>query len=178
MIEEQEPKKLENKNILCYNCGRIIDASDIEERSVFKCKQCYSTLVKSDFFRVNRDKFSKRRNKMILLGLSVATFPMPLILAYVTTKPVEIIIFYVILNTLILLSVNYFSRRASDIIFGIIFAEMGIFANITRLIFINFSQPQFADKIPELRFQVYFFLVASVVLMIMGINRRRKFILR
>ncbi|MBC7474089.1 MAG: hypothetical protein H7263_07330 [Candidatus Sericytochromatia bacterium] len=178
MSQDQNLNKVEKDKIICYNCNRTIDVKDISEASFFKCRQCYVTLIKSDFFRVSKNGIAKRRNKMITLGLVLGLFPMPVILAYVSTKPVEIVIFYFILNILMIFSINYFSKKAADILFGIIFAEVGIFANITRLIFINFSLPKYADKIPELRFQIYFFLAMSVFMTAMGISRRRKFVLK
>ena len=61
MQEESELNRevsTDKKNIICYNCERIIDVADIEENMLFKCKQCYSTLIKNDYFRVLRNQFS------------------------------------------------------------------------------------------------------------------------
>lgn len=170
-----ENKDLTNK-IICYNCDRIIDVSDIEIGTIFKCKQCYSTLIKTEYFKTSRKDIMLKRNKVLTYGIALGVLPMPIMMYFLTTKPVEIFIFYIVLDILMVYSIRYFSLRANDILFAIAIAELGIFANISRIILQNFTIPKYMDKINDLSFQTYFLLILSVVLIIFGLRRRKRLI--
>lgn len=170
-----EGEDLTNK-IICYNCDRFIDVSDIEIGTIFKCKQCYTTLIKTDYFKSPRKNLMKSRNKVLTYGIALGILPMPLLMYFITVKPVEIVIFYIVLDLIMVLSVRYFSLRANDILFPILIGELGIFANITQLVLKNFTIPRFADKVNDMSFQVYFLLILSVILMTLGLLRRKRLI--
>jgi uncharacterized paraquat-inducible protein A len=172
---KEKDDNLTNK-IICYNCDRLIDVSDIEIGTIFKCKQCYSTLIKTDYFKTSRKNIMTRRNKVLTYGIALGVLPMPLMMYFITTKPVEIVIFYLIIDILMVYSIKYFSKIANDILFAIAIAELGIFANITRIILQNFTIPKYLDKVNDLSFQTYFLLIFSVILMILGLRRRKRLI--
>ncbi len=166
------------KKIICYNCQREIDASDLSEGTFFKCKRCFSTLVVADYFRILRERMVRNRDKWGLIGLIISLFPMIILMAIITTYPVLIVVFYLILSSAIILSLAYFKKTAADILFGIVFAEIGVYANITRIILNYYSLPKFAERAPSLGLQVYFFLIAGCFLILFGIRRRRYFVLK
>lgn len=170
-----QDKELTNK-ILCYNCDRKIDVSDIEIGTIFKCKQCYTTLIKTDYFKTPRKNLVKKRNKILIYGVALGVLPMPLIMAYITTRPVEIVSFYLFIDIIILLSIKYFSLRANDIIFGIVLAELGIFANITRIILNEFILPKYASEVNDMSFQIYLFFSLAILFIFLGLSRRKRFI--
>ena len=172
---QKNESNLTNK-IICYNCDRVIDVSDIEIGTIFKCKQCYSTLIKTDYFKTSRKSIMQKRNKVLIYGIALGVLPMPLMMYFITTKPVEIVLFYLIIDILMVYSIKYFSKTANDILFAIAIGELGIFANITRIILQNFTIPKYLDKINDLSFQTYFLLILSIMLMILGLRRRKRLI--
>lgn len=176
-MNQETEKDLTNK-ILCYNCDRKIDVSEIEIGTIFKCKQCYTTLIKTDYFKTPRKNLVKKRNKILIYGVAIGILPMPLLMAYVTTRPMEIVSFYIVIDLLMIWSIKYFSLRANDIIFGIVLAELGIFANITRITLNEFSLPKFVSEINDLSFQVYAFLFLAILFIFLGLSRRKRFILK
>ena len=176
-MNQETEKDLTNK-ILCYNCDRKIDVSEIEIGTIFKCKQCYTTLIKTDYFKTPRKNLVKKRNKVLIYGIAIGILPMPLLMAYVTTRPMEIVSFYIVIDLLMIWSIKYFSLRANDIIFGIVLAELGIFANITRITLNEFALPKFVSEINDLSFQVYVFLFLAIIFIFLGLSRRKRFILK
>lgn len=174
----ENPNQDMTNKIICYNCDRLIDVSDIEIGTIFKCSQCYTTLIKTEYFKTSRKHILKKRNKVLMYGIALGILPMPLMMMLITTKPVEIFIFYIVLDILMVFSIKYFSQRANDILFAIAIAELGIFANITRIVLQNFTIPKYLDKVNDLSFQTYFLLILAVVLISVGLIRRKRMLIK
>ncbi len=174
-MNQEIEKDLTNK-IICYNCDRKIDVSDIEIGTIFKCKQCYTTLIKTDYFKSPRKNLIKKRNKFLIYGMAISILPMPLLMSYVTSKPMETAILYIVIDILMIWSIKYFSLKANDIIFGIVLAELGIFANITRIVLNEFALPKFVSEINDLTFQVYLFISLAILFIFSGLMTRKRYI--
>lgn len=175
--ENTDNEDMTNK-IVCYNCDRVIDVSGIEMGTIFKCARCYTTLIKTEYFKTSRKHILKKRNKVLIYGIALGIIPMPIMMTFITVKPVEIFIFYLLLDILVVYSIIYFSKRANDILFAIAIAELGIFANITRIILQNFTIPKYLEKVNDLSFQTYFLLILSVVLISLGLMKRKRMIIK
>jgi hypothetical protein len=174
-------KKLPGKSsedIICYNCLRKIDISDLEEGTSFKCKNCYTTLIVADYFRVVREKMLAGRNRWGIIGLILGLSPMLLIMDIVTVNPVFFVGLFTLINIIIILNLYYFRKRANDIMLGIIFAELGIYANITSFVLKFYTVAPYSRNLPNLSLHIYFFLISGSLLIFVGLWGRKRFIVR
>jgi hypothetical protein len=178
MAENVNSDNRKSKDIICYNCLRSIDISDLGEGTFFKCQRCYTTLVVADYFRTIRAKLLESRNRWGVIGLILGLSPMLLIMGMVTTRPVLFVFLFSLLNIIIIANLYYFKRVANDILLGIIFSELGIYANLTSIVLNYFSAEPFNKNVPDLSMQIYFFLISGSLLIFWGIRRRKKFVLR
>jgi len=159
----------------CYNCQRELTLENLPKNVAFKCKGCYTTLFLSDQFSAFGKRMTRNRDLWIILGITIGLLPMLFLIAMATSKPIILTIFYLILNLLFIGSFFYFRKRAIDLILGIIFAEIGVYLNITRIVFLYYGNSFLLKNPPNFYFQIYFFLLSGIIFIFWGLRRRKSF---
>jgi len=175
-MPEKEEKK---ENIMvCFNCNREIDVYGLKEGSHFKCKECYKTLIVSPSYINLRKKFLNIINKGAIFGIIGGLIPMIILMGIATIYPFIIVPIYIILGIIILLSLKYFIKRASDIIVGIFFAEYGLYLNISSIILSKFGNSNYQLSLDKLNFSMYLLSAFSLFLIIWGLLSRKRYKLK
>jgi len=162
---------------ICSNCERKIDTKELKEGSIFKCSSCFNTIIVNDPFYPIRKKIIKSRNRWIIIGMILGLSPMIIVMFFTASNPLLMTSIHLFIILFVILSTIYFRRKFSDIIIGIIFCEVGIYTTITQYTLNNFSKIEYTQNIPDLRLQTNFFLLFGMILIILGLIKRKNYTL-